>query len=83
MTFSGFNNMTFIRENPSPYQKINVTCFFETIPADILKIEIPINKNKRYVQQACISNLLVTVFAVSHRNRAKSLTSSDGANTAP
>jgi hypothetical protein len=33
-----------------------------TIPANNLKIQILI-KNKRYAQQACISNLLVTVFA--------------------
>ena len=33
-----------------------------TIPANRLKIQILI-KNKRYAQQACMSNLLVTVFA--------------------
>ena len=67
MTFSGFDNMTFKGKNPLPHQKINWTCGFETAPADKLKIEIPINKLiKRYVQQACISNLLVTAFAALH-----------------
>ena len=28
-----------------------------------LNIEVPINMKKRYAQQSCISNLLVTVFA--------------------
>jgi hypothetical protein len=29
-----------------------------------LNIDLPNDKNKRYAQQACMSNLLVTVFAV-------------------
>lgn len=44
MTNSGFDNMTITGENTVSYQKINRTCNFETIPADKLKIEIPINK---------------------------------------
>jgi len=67
MTFSGIDNITFKGKNPFPLQKINKTSALMTIPADKLKIEIPINIIiKRYVQQACISNLLVTVFAARH-----------------
>lgn len=59
--------MTFKGKNLLPYQEINGTYGFGTTPADKLKIEIPINILiiERYVQQACISNLLVTVFAAS------------------
>jgi len=56
--------MTFIRENPSPYQKINGTCYFGTTPVDKLKIEIPINKitSATYNKDNKV-NKLVTVFA--------------------
>jgi len=48
------------------YKKYKRICTPETMTATRLNIEIPINKRiKRNVQQACISNLLVTVFADS------------------
>jgi hypothetical protein len=34
-----------------------------------LNIQIPINKKKRYAQQAGISNSLVTVFAIRHLDK--------------
>ena len=43
--------------------KINWICDLGTDSVDNIKIEIPIMLNWRYAQQACISNLLVTVFA--------------------
>jgi len=65
MTFSGFDNMTFIGKNLSPHQKINGTCGFGTTPSDKLKIEIPINiilTNATYNTDNKV-NKLVTVFA--------------------
>jgi len=64
MTFSGFDNMTITRKNTASHQKINRTCDFETIPADKLKIEIPINKltSATYNKDNKV-NKLVTVFA--------------------
>jgi hypothetical protein len=67
MAYTGFDNMTITEKSPPSYQKLNGICALKTITADNLNIEIPINKLiKRYVQQACISNLLVTVFAALH-----------------
>lgn len=65
MTFSGFDNMTFIMKNLLPYQKINRTYGFETTPADRLKIEIPINRltGATYNKDNKV-NKLDTVFAV-------------------
>lgn len=82
MAFSGFDDMTISRIFPRSYQKLNGICDPMTITVDRLKIEIPINiqfpglninlpidKNKRNVQHACISNLLVTVFAARHLDK--------------
>jgi hypothetical protein len=67
MAFPGFDNMIITRKFTRSNQKINGICTPMTINADRLKIEIPINiLIERYVQQACISNLLVTVFAALH-----------------
>jgi len=65
MTFSGFDNMTFTGGNPFSNQKINWTSTPMTIPADNLKIEIPINKriSATYNKDNKV-NKLVTVFAV-------------------
>jgi chitinase len=64
MTNSGFDNMTSTGKNLFPQQKINGTCDFETIPADKLKIEIPINKiNSATYNKDNKVNKLVTVFA--------------------
>jgi len=64
MTFSGFDNMTFIEQRVLSHQKINGTCGFETTPADGLKIEIPINKiNSATYNTDGIINKLVMVFA--------------------
>lgn len=66
MTNSGFDNMTFTRENPLSHQKINGTSTPMTIPADNLKIEIPINKiNSATYNKDNKVNKLVTVFAVT------------------
>jgi chitinase len=65
MTFSAFDNMTSTGKNLFPQQKINGTCDFETIPADNLKIEIPINKISATYNKDNKVNKLVTVFAVS------------------
>ncbi len=46
MTISGFDNMTFKEKNLLSHQKMNMICDFEMVPADIIKIEIPINNNK-------------------------------------
>jgi chitinase len=65
MTYSGFDNITITGENTVSHQKINRTCDFETIPADKLKIEIPINKiNSATYNKDNKVNKLVTVFAV-------------------
>lgn len=83
MTFSGFDDMTISRIFPLSHQKLNGICAPMTITADRLKIEIPINKKTgldinlkidkimRNVQQACISNLLVTVFAARHLDKSQ------------
>ena len=64
MTFSAFDNMTFIEKNLLFHQKINVSCGFETPPADKLNIEIPINKiNSATYNTDGIINKLVMVFA--------------------
>jgi len=63
MTLLCFNGMPAIGINTLHLQKINWICDLGTDSADNLEIEIPIMLNERYVQQACISNLLVTVFA--------------------
>jgi len=65
MTYSGFDNLIFTKKNPSPHQKINGTCDFETIPDDNLKIEIPINNNSATYNKDNKVNKLVTVFADS------------------
>jgi hypothetical protein len=69
MTFSGFDNMTFIGKNLLPLQKIYRTCDLVTTPADRLKIEIPINieipnneTGAPYNKDNTV-NKLVTVFA--------------------
>jgi hypothetical protein len=57
--------MTITGKNTFSHQKINWTCDFETIPADNLKFEIPINKIKisaTYNKDNKV-NKLVTVFA--------------------
>jgi len=67
MTFSGFDNITFIVKNPLSHQKIKRTCYFETTPDDKLKIEIPINREKLSATYNKVNkvNNLVTVFAVT------------------
>jgi hypothetical protein len=62
MTLSGSDNMTFTGKNPLPHQKTNKTCNFDTIPADRLKIEIPIKISATYNKDNKV-NKLVTVFA--------------------
>jgi hypothetical protein len=70
MKYTGSDNMTFTAKSPLSYQKINGICALMTAPADNMKIEIPINIIiERYAQQACISNLLVTVFAALHLDK--------------
>ena len=69
MTFSGFDNMTFLTKILFPHQKINGTCGFGTTPADKLKIEIPINSKIPNIETGAthntdgIINKLVMVFA--------------------
>jgi len=64
--------MSYTRKYSKTHQKINGTSTPMTVNADISKIEVPINKLiKRYVQQACISNLLVTVFAARHQDKSQ------------
>ena len=65
MTFSGFNNMNSTGKNLLSHQKINGTCYFETVPADKIKIEIPINKISATYNKDNKVNKLVTVFAVT------------------
>lgn len=65
MTNSGFYNMISAEKNLWSNQKSNRTCYFPTTPADRLKIEILINKNKisaTYNKDNKV-NKLVTVFA--------------------
>jgi hypothetical protein len=67
MVFIGSDNMTKTIKYPCLYQKINGICAFKTIPADNLKIEIPINiilTGATYNKVNKV-NKLVTVFAVS------------------
>ena len=47
MTISGSGNMTFKEKNMLPSQKINRICDSETVPADMIKIEIPKNNTLR------------------------------------
>jgi len=54
--------MTYTRKYSKSHQKINGTCDFEIIPADRLKIEIPINKISATYNTDGIINKLVTVF---------------------
>jgi hypothetical protein len=70
MTFSGFDNMIITRKNSFSYQKITRILTSETIPADNLKIEIPINKIKSatYNKDNKV-NKLVTVFALLHLDK--------------
>ena len=58
--------MTFTGKNPFYHQKINGTSALRTIPADNLKIEIPINiiTSATYNKDNKV-NKLVTVFAVT------------------
>ena len=64
MTFSDFDDMTITRKFTESNQKINRTCGFETVPADKVKIEIPINKiNSATYNKDNKVNKLVTVFA--------------------
>jgi chitinase len=63
MTYSGFDNMTYTRKYSKSHQKINGTCDFEIIPADNIKIEIPINKISATYNKDNKVNKLVMVFA--------------------
>ncbi|MCJ7448575.1 MAG: hypothetical protein MUO72_12875 [Bacteroidales bacterium] len=65
MTFSGFDDMTITRKIPRSHQKINRICAPMTIPADRLKIEIPINKiTSATYNKDNKTNKLVTFFAL-------------------
>jgi hypothetical protein len=64
MAYIGFDKMTITRKNLFSYQKITGILTSETMTADNLKIEIPINKIKSAPYNKVNKvNKLVTVFA--------------------
>ena len=61
--------MTFTGKHPLSHQKTNGISALKTIPADNLKIEIPINKTSATHNKDNKVNKLVTVFALLHLDR--------------
>ena len=80
MTVTGFDNITFKGKVTLSHQKINRICTFETIPVDIIKIEIPFNKKNLIsatYNKVGIINKLVTIFAFCIQTVSMTIKTSD------
>jgi hypothetical protein len=69
MIFSGFDKVTITENKHFPHQKMKWICALRTIPADNLKIEIPINKTSATHNKVNKVNKLVMVFAFPYLDR--------------